>query len=52
MAEAKVLLALLARDYDITLVGDSADVNFNVSFVTQLTKGAVKFSKSLTAAAA
>lgn len=52
MTEAKVLLALLGRDYDITLVDDSADVSFHMSFVNHLVKGAVRFSKTLTAAAA
>lgn len=52
MTEAKVLLALLGRDYDITLVDDSADVSFHMLFVNHLVKGVVRFSKTLTAAAA
>jgi hypothetical protein len=45
MAEAKVLLALLAREYDITPADDSSDVDFKVSFFTLLKKGMVKISK-------
>jgi hypothetical protein len=53
MTEAKVLLALLGRDYDITLEDEeAADVSFHMSFVNHLAKGAVRFSKTLTAAAA
>jgi hypothetical protein len=45
-AEAKVLLALLAREYDITQVDESSDsVNFKVDFMAQLQKGTVIFSK-------
>lgn len=45
MAEAKVLLALLGRDYEITHLDSSPDVDFKVTFFTQLRQGAVKFSK-------
>jgi hypothetical protein len=45
MAEAKVLLALLARDYDITPVDDSSDVEFKVSLITLLKKGTVRITK-------
>lgn len=52
MAEAKVLLALLARDYDIIPVDDSSEVDFKVSFFTLLKKGTVKITKKQQAVAA
>lgn len=47
-AEAKVLLALLARDYDMTAAAgqeDEADVAFQIDFNANLKIGAVKFSR-------
>lgn len=45
-AEAKVLLALLARDYDLTLADQTApDLKFQVDFNAKLKQGAVKFTR-------
>lgn len=45
-AEAKVLLALLARDYDLTLDDQTApDLKFQVDFNAKLEQGAVRFTE-------